>query len=112
MNTNETFAITAMTLVTNSLTALFTQRAVSRKTGKEADAIVSDALAKRTQQLFDNLSKVVEDQQKKIKAMEASLENCHKQHAQGMAQYGETLKRLDTQRERIETLEAALRSSL
>jgi cytochrome c556 len=109
MDTSESIIMAAVTLITNTLTALFTNRAAEAKARKEADAIVSDSLTKRTQQLFDNISHVMEDQQKEINTLKASnaaigasLETCHRQHNEAMVQYNETLRRL-------EALESALK---
>ena len=95
MDTTESITMAAVTLITNTLTAVFTSRAASNKMRKEGDALVSDAIAKRTQQLFDNLSSVMQGQQQEINSLKASLQTCHEQHTEAMKQHNETLRRLE-----------------
>lgn len=104
MDTTESITMAAVTLITNAFTAIFTSRAASNKMRKEGDALVSDAIAKRTQQLFDNLSLVMQGQQQEINSLKASLQTCHEQHNEAMVQHNQTLRRL-------EALEAKLSSS-
>lgn len=102
LDTTESITMAAVTLITNAFTAVFTSRASANKMRKEGDALISDAIAKRTQQLFDNLSSVVQSQQVEIKSqqieingLKASLETCHQQHGEAMRQHNETLRRLE-----------------
>ena len=109
MDTTETAAIT---VIASTISGILSSFATARKVRNEGDALVQGAISQRTQQLFDNLSEVMDRQQKEINELKAGrlqleqvLSECHKQHQDTAKQYNEALKRL-------EQLENALRASL
>lgn len=104
MDTNHYTEVAIITTVMSTITGFISSWATAKKIRNEGDNIVNDAIAKRTQQLFDNLSKVVESQQSEIKEMKASLLKCHEQHAQTMEEYNALLSTVETQRKEYSTL--------